>query len=352
MRNLQRLFIAPLACALACLFPFPMASASNTSSPPVFTAQQQTTIALERGYRTGYSDGYPSGFSDTSRQAARDYTNKEDYRRADRAYNASYGALEDYKDGYRQGFEAGYDAGFERRNFDSSVPAGINRRTTTASVNTTTTTNSSDNNNSTVTTESAGVTINSSDSRDVTITSGNTVVIPANTLMTVELLTNLSTESSQRGDHFQVRVVEPREYEGATIDGEVVRVKRPGRIKGTGELQLAFRQISLTNNRSATVDAQLVEVVDARDNGVGDVDTEGGVQGKSSTKDDTARIGAASGIGAAIGAIFGGGRGAAVGAVIGGATSTGGVLASRGKEIRLPRGQQMKIRTSGATRIP
>ena len=57
--------------------------------------------------------------------------------------------------------------------------------------------------------------------------------------------------------------------------------------------------------------------------GVGKVDTEGGVQGRSSTKGDVQKVGAATGIGAIIGAIAGGGKGAAIGGILGGVLGTG-----------------------------
>ena len=79
------------------------------------------------------------------------------------------------------------------------------------------------------------------------------------------------------------------------------------------------------------------------------IDTEGGVKGRDSTKDDAAKVGAASGIGAIIGAIAGGGKGAAIGAIIGGGAGTAGVMTQRGKDIRLERGQHLKIRTSTDT---
>jgi hypothetical protein len=80
-----------------------------------------------------------------------------------------------------------------------------------------------------------------------------------------------------------------------------------------------------------------------------EIDTEGGVKGQDSTKDDAAKVGAASGIGAIIGVIAGGGKGAAIGAIIGGGAGTAGVMTQRGKDIRLERGQHMKIRTSTDT---
>ena len=52
-----------------------------------------------------------------------------------------------------------------------------------------------------------------------------------------------------------------------------------------------------------------------------------------------------------IGAIVGGGKGAAIGAAIGASVGTAGVLTTRGKELRLDRGQQLKIRTATDTSI-
>ncbi len=296
---------------------------------------QQSMGALERGYRTGYSDGYTAGHRDNVDRASREYRDEEDYRKADRAYVSVYGTLEDYRDGYQQGFEIGYGAGYERRGFDSSVPANMARR--------------------------GGVPVD--EDYDVNASTGGAtsgtgrvsvrdeIFIPSNTVLIVEILNDLSTEASQQGDSFQARVLGPAEYEGAMIDGRVTKVKRPGKVKGTAELQLSFDQIRLTDNRGANMRAQVIEVIPMGDESVGGVDNEGGVKGKDSTKGDVTKIGAATGIGAIIGAIAGGGKGAAIGAAIGGAVGTGGVLATRGKEIRLPRGQQLRIRTDMETRI-
>jgi len=298
---------------------------------------QQSMGALERGYRTGYSDGYMAGHRDNVNRAPREYRDEEDYRSADRAYVAAYGGLEDYRDGYQQGFEVGYQQGFERRGFDSTIPVNLTRRGV-VEVQAETDINAS-----------TGGTV--SGTGRVSSARYDEVFIPANTVMIVEMLTNLSTEASQRGDRFQARVLGPAEYEGAMIDGRVTRVKRPGKIKGTAELQLSFDQIRLTDNRYANMSAQVVEVIPMGDDTVGGVDDEGGVKGKDSTKGDVTKIGAATGIGAIIGAIAGGGKGAAIGAAIGGAVGTGGVLATRGKELRLPSGQQLRIRTDSETLI-
>ncbi|HVF49176.1 MAG TPA: hypothetical protein VNA19_03775 [Pyrinomonadaceae bacterium] len=332
--------------------------------------QQQQVNALQRGYRTGYSDGFQSGWSDRVQQRARDYQGKADYQRADRVYIAAYGPLEDYQDGYRQGFEAGYDAGFERRGFDSTVPDTLTRRgtaTTTAAATTTTAARrddiDDDANSSTSTSgkrrrsDDYDNTSSRTDDMDDGIsqtgasqtgagrrTSGG---VPAGTTLRVELVNRLSSDISQRGDPVEARVLEPREYEGAFVSGRVTSARRAGKLKGTAELQLNFEQIRLPGGRFEDISAQVVEVVRAgEESNVGNVDAEGGVRGRDSTKDDVAKIGASAGIGAIIGAIAGGGKGAGIGAIIGGAVGTGGVMTQRGKDIRLERGQQLMIRVS------
>src|SRR5437762_3802941 len=60
------------------------------------------------------------------------------------------------------------------------------------------------------------------------------------------------------------------------------------------------------------------------------------VEAQSTKKRDVGIIGGAAGIGAAIGAIAGGGKGAAIGAAAGGGAGTGTVLLTKGKEILYP----------------
>lgn len=298
------------------------------------TLQGQTT-ALERGYRTGYSDGYTAGYKDVSDGASRNYQNKEDYKRADRSYNDVWGPIEHYRDGYQQGFEAGYNAGYERQQFNSTLPTGLSRRGAAATAKV-------DDGLSTPRNDENVV------SADQTVTPSGSLVIPRNTILALELLTPISTDASQRGDRLQAKVIEPVEFAGYLVEGRVAQVKRPGKVKGVAELQLAFDQIRTTDNRTVTLHAELLEITPMGSQDT-TIDTEGGVRGQDSTKDDAAKVGAASGVGAIIGAIAGGGKGAAIGAIIGGGAGTAGVMTQRGKDIRLERGQHMKIRTSTDT---
>ena len=367
----------PLVVLLALL----LVSAANPATPAAASAPQDPTTqpatqagALERGYRTGYSDGYSAGARDLADHAARDYRSNEDYQRADRAYHEAWGTVDDYRDGYQQGFEAGYGAGYDRRAFESSIPAGLSRRGNASSGGSQPApADSEQNSNQSTPASNSSAQDNSNSSQgnapQGNVSQGNTpqgngndpgppastlpsgpLSIPRDAVLLVELESSLSSDASQRGDHFEARVIDPREFEGAIVEGRVASVKRPGKVKGTAQMQLRFETIRLPDGRTAPFNADVVELINMRDGG-STVDSEGGVKGKDSTKDDVSRVGAGAGVGAIIGAIFGGGKGAAIGAVIGGSVGASTVLTKRGEDIRLDRGQQMRIRTATETRI-
>src|SRR6266550_4508263 len=261
MKYLKFLFPALLTAGL-------ISSTAVMSSVFASVAQTQST-ALERGYRTGYSDGYNAGYRDVADHAPRDYQSKDEYQRADRTFNQAWGTLEDYKDGYQQGFEAGYATGYDRGNFNSSIPTGLSRRGTVDS----TPDNTSGNSQSTA---------NTSNSAPI---NNGPVLIPRDTVLTVELQSSISTDVSKQGDPFQARVVSPSEFAGATIEGRVARVKHAGKVKGSSELQLSFESIRMDDGRTSPLHASVIEIVDMGSRSdSGTVDSEGGVKGRNSTK--------------------------------------------------------------------
>src|SRR5713101_5161263 len=228
MKNLKRLLLFLICASIA----FSVPAAGVIAQDPQ-TRNQAT--ALMRGYRTGYSDGYQAGAIDVASNATCEFRTKPEYDHADRAYNSNYGTLEEYRDGYQQGFEAGYNAGYDRKPFDSSIPPDLKRRTEDSTVSYPTDPNK---------------TVGPQPS------TGNANAIPRDTIMVVELLNGLSTDASQQGDHFQVRVIEPKDYGGATVQGHVANVKRPGKAKGTAQLQLTFDEIRMPDGRSTKMSAQ------------------------------------------------------------------------------------------------
>ena len=339
--------------AAAMAFALSLAAFASLAAPAARAAQDSQYGPLERGYRTGYSDGYQSGWSDQLRGASSDYRSKDDYRRADRAYIAAYGPVEEYRDGYQQGFEVGYEAGYNRRGFDSNLPAGgVQRRGAT----TNDAADASEGSSGTRGGHTAdGVSDNQGSASDPRNESTSTSrrssggSSAGEVSMLVELQNRLSTDVSQKGDRFEARVLEPQELAGAVVAGRLRDVQRSGKAKGRALLQLDFDQIRMPNGDWQEFSAQVTEVISTGEDTVGEVDPEGGVRGKSTTKDDVAKVGAAAGVGAIIGAIAGGGKGAAIGAVIGGGAGGAGVMTQRGKDIRLETGQQLRIR---ATNVP
>ncbi|MDT5271104.1 MAG: hypothetical protein QOH49_3290 [Acidobacteriota bacterium] len=331
------------ALALALSLSFLAAALVRT---PQASAQQYG--ALERGYRTGYSDGYQSGWGDQLKGARADYQAKADYRSADRAYITAYGAVEDYRDGYQQGYEVGYEAGYARQGFDSELPAGgVTRRGASPRE---AASNGSDRGG-----RSADDERNESSSQGGrggdpgrNSNSGGPSAVSSNVVLTIELSNRLTTDVSQKGDHFEARVVEPQEFAGAVVAGHLADVQRAGKAKGRALLQLEFEQIRMPgSNDWQQLSAQVVEVLQPEATGTSEVDEEGGVRGRDTTKEDVAKVGGGAAVGAIIGAIAGGGKGAAIGAILGGGAGTASVMTQRGKDIRLESGQQLRIRTTG-----
>src|SRR4029079_14854507 len=264
------------------LAPVSHASASLVQTGPA--------TALERGYRTGYSDGFSAGSKDVAQNAARDFRSNEDYQRGDRSCNEAWGTIEDYRDGYQQGFETGYNAGYDRRPFESTIPTGLTRRGVASNQSNNDPGQSSQ---STIQNTPANIPDNANDAgQSSSRTQLGPLSILGNTVLLVELESSLSTDATQRGDRFQARVIEPREFAGALIDGRVTRGNRAGKVKGTAELQLAFEAIHMTDGRTAGFNAEVVEIVENGREDVGTVDSEGGVQGRSTTKDDPSKAGA------------------------------------------------------------
>ncbi|MEJ7862967.1 MAG: hypothetical protein WKF90_15160 [Pyrinomonadaceae bacterium] len=337
---------------------------------------QDSKIALQRGFRTGYSDGYMSGYRDAIDNQAKNYQKHSEYAKADRAYNKDYGTLDDYRDGYQQGFESGYETGFEKRSFDAVIPAQLNRRgVKTVALNTTAETINTSTDNQPNPGAEAPAQNQTAEVAQVETANGNSensqapaiavkpeytgsapsgsdpLLIISETELIVELIGDISTEKNREGDKFQARVISPNEINGAIVEGRIAKIQKPGRLKRRAEVLLSFDRIVLSENRWSNFNAILTEVLPIKGDNVKRVDAEGTVEGKSSVKGDSAKVGAATGTGIVIGAIAGGPVGAAVGAGVGAAFGVGVVVVERGKHIKLDKNQQLRIKTSYETQI-
>ena len=177
-------------------------------------------------------------------------------------------------------------------------------------------------------------------------------VVRSGTRIPLVLVNSVSTRTSNVGDRVYLqtsfpisvgnRIVVP---EGSYVTGTITQVKRPGRIRGRGELYVRFDTLMLRNGvtrdfrgRVSAVDGGGTETLqDESETG------EGTIEGEATKGEDATTIAQTGSSGATIGAIAGGGKGAAIGAGIGAAAGLGAVLLTRGSEVRLLRGTSLEM---------
>ena len=169
------------------------------------------------------------------------------------------------------------------------------------------------------------------------------IELPAGTRLPLVLHNGISTRTAQVGDpvYFETlfpvmkdgRVVIPA---GSYVSGEVTESKRPGRVKGRGEIAIRLMTLILPN-------AYMVSFAGAPSNastgGNESMDSEGRIKRDTDKGADIGTVAKTTGAGAGIGAIgTRSGSGAAIGAGVGAAVGLAAVLLTRGPEAELPRG--------------
>jgi hypothetical protein len=130
----------------------------------------------------------------------------------------------------------------------------------------------------------------------------------------------LSTKANKSGEAFSgvlAKAIVDGDWvvakQGAKVEGLIVEADPGGRVKGVASMTLTLRRLTLSDGR------------------IIDLDTDTFIQEAKSTKGkDAKKVGIGAGVGAAIGAIAGGGSGAAIGAAVGGGTGAAASLATRG----------------------
>lgn len=174
------------------------------------------------------------------------------------------------------------------------------------------------------------------------------VVLPAGTRIPLVLENSVNTKNAAVGDRLYFQTIYPVVLNGrilipvgSYVRGSVTFAKRPGRIKGRGELHVRFEEMTLPNGYTVDLQASLAG---AGTTGNEEVDRkEGGVKGESSKGQDARTIGTTTSAGAGVGAIAGRGKGVAIGAGAGAAAGLVATLLTRGRELVLPRGTTVEI---------
>jgi hypothetical protein len=171
------------------------------------------------------------------------------------------------------------------------------------------------------------------------------VVVPAGTVIPVALTNRITTKHAKDGDGVYGRTVFPITInnkivipEGSHVRGKITEIGKPGRVKGKGELTLAFQTLVLPNGTTLPIYTSLGGV-----GGTGERKGEATVQGDSSKGHDAKTIGTTTAEGALIGVIADRGTGAAVGGGIGAVAGAAAVLFTRGKDLVLEPGTTIEL---------
>jgi hypothetical protein len=177
--------------------------------------------------------------------------------------------------------------------------------------------------------------------------------VDTGTHIALGLINSVSTKHSSAGDRIYLETVFPIVINshivippGSYVTGTVTDVKRPGRMRGRGELYVRFDSITLPNgvtrdfrSRLGGIDARANEHLDKK---------EGMIKADSNKGGDARVIGEGGAAGASIGAIAGSaaghaGMGAGIGGAAGAAAGLIGVMLTRGPDAILAKGSTIEM---------
>jgi hypothetical protein len=171
------------------------------------------------------------------------------------------------------------------------------------------------------------------------------VVVPAGTVIPITLTTRITTKNARDGDGIYGKTAFPITVdnkvvipEGSFVRGKITEVKRPGRVKGKGELTLNFQTLVLPSGVTVPIYTSLGGA-----GGAGSRKGEATVEGDSSKGEDAKTVGTTAATGAIIGGIGGHGKGAGIGGAGGAAVGTAAVLLSRGQDLVIEPGTTIEI---------
>ena len=174
------------------------------------------------------------------------------------------------------------------------------------------------------------------------------LTLPIGTRLALILENTINTKTAAPGDPVYFQTIYPIVVEnrvlipvGSYVRGQVTQVKRPGKVKGRGELHVRFDEMTLPNGYTVPLNASLAnagagqgEEIDRR---------EGTIKSDSTKGEDVGTVATTTTAGAGVGAIAGGAKGTAIGAAAGAAAGLAAILLTRGKELELPRGTTLDV---------
>jgi type IV secretion system protein VirB10 len=174
------------------------------------------------------------------------------------------------------------------------------------------------------------------------------IEVPTGTKLPLILHNAITTRNAHPGDPLYLETLFPIVLNnkilipaGSYVQGEILDAKRPGKVKGRGEMQIRLNTMILPNGYTVNFNAV---PTNAGTGGDESVDKEGKIQGDTDKTTDAGTIVKGTAIGAGIGGIATRtGTGAGIGAGAGAAAGLLAVLLTRGPELELPRGTTFDV---------
>lgn len=174
------------------------------------------------------------------------------------------------------------------------------------------------------------------------------IILPAGTKLPLVLHNAITTRNAHPGDAIYLETLFPITRDnrivipaGSYVQGEILEAKRPGKVKGRGEVRIRLNTMILPNGY--TVDFNAVPT-NAGTGGNETTEGEGKIKGDTDKSGDAGTVMKTTGAGAGIGAIASrNARGIGIGAGVGAAVGLMTVLLSRGPELELPRGTTLDV---------
>jgi len=173
-------------------------------------------------------------------------------------------------------------------------------------------------------------------------------VVPSGTRLPLILHNAVTTRNAKPGDPIYLETLFPIVIDnrilipaGSYVQGEIQEAKRPGKVKGTGEIRLRLNSMILPNGYA--VDFNAVPT-NAGTGGNEATDKEGKIHGDTDKGNDVGTVLKTTGIGAGVGGLATqSAKGAGIGAGAGAAVGLAAVLLTRGPELELPRGTTVDV---------
>lgn len=178
-------------------------------------------------------------------------------------------------------------------------------------------------------------------------------LVGAGTKVPLSMINSVSTKTAAEGERIYLETVFPILSNGkivippgSYVAGTVTQVKRPGRVKGRGELYVRFDSLTLPNGvtrdfraRIGGFDGRATEQLDK---------AEGKIKSEGNKSGDARTVAEGAGAGASVGSLAGissghTGMGAGIGAAAGAAAGLVGVLLTRGPDAVLAKGTTVEM---------